>query len=169
MGFRERFLSRVINYKVMVTDISSTSHQSYIYRDIYAVHPKNYENKYTTKQCTKLDCRHFGLSMFWSVDVLACRRFGLSTFWVVNILVCRLFGLSVFQCVDVSVCRHFWLLTFRFVNVLTSYLPKGPLKHIKAWLVMKWSSLYRRHIEMDFFIDFFYNFAMQEFYVFNII
>ena len=126
------------NHKVMVTDISSTSHQSYICRDIYAVHPKNYENKYTTTQCTKLDCRHFGLSTFWSVDVLACRRFALSTFWFINILVCRHFGLSMFQRVDVSVWRHFaGLSTFRFVDVLTSYLQKGPLKHIKAWLVTK--------------------------------
>ena len=90
------------NHKVIVT--SSTPHQSHICRYIFAVHPKNCENKYTT-QCTKLDCRHFGLSAFWSVDVLACRRFGLSTFWVVIILVCQRFDLSMFQCVDVSVCR----------------------------------------------------------------
>ena len=42
---------------------------------------------------------HFGLSMFWSVDVSVCRCFGLSTFW---------------------------LSTFRVVDVLTSY-PKGYL------------------------------------------
>ena len=124
------------DHKLMVTDISSTSHQSSICRDIYAVHPKNYENNNTTTQCTKLDCRYFGLSTFWSVDVLACRRYALSTFWFVNILVCRRFSLSMFQRVDVSVCRHFaGLATFRFVDVLTSYLQNGPLKHIKAWLV----------------------------------
>ena len=57
-------------YKVVGTDIYSTSHQSYICTDIYVVHPKNYENKYPTIQCTKLYCPHFGLSMFWFVDVL---------------------------------------------------------------------------------------------------
>ena len=95
------------DHKVVVIDISSTSHQSDICRSIYAVPPKNYENKYTTTQCTKLDCWHFGLSTLWSVDVLACRRFALSTFWFVNILVCRRFGLSMFQRVD-----------FRFVDIL---------------------------------------------------
>ena len=43
----------------------------------------------------------FGLSMFWSVDVLVCRRFGLSTLWSVDVLVCRRLV------VDVSVCRRF--------------------------------------------------------------
>ena len=99
-----------------------------------------------TIQYNTMECRRFGLSTFWCVDVLACRRFGLSTFWPVDILVCRRFGLSTFQFVDVSVCRRFglstfwsvdvsvcrrfglstfWLLTFRFVDVLTSY----PYKH----------------------------------------
>ena len=75
---------------------------------------------------------------FWSVDILVYRRFALSTFRFVNILVCRRFGVSVFQHVDVSVCRHFaGLSTFRFVDVVTSYLQQGPLKHIKAWLITK--------------------------------
>ena len=140
------------NHKVMVTHISSTSHQSYICRDIYAVHPNNCEDKYTT-QCTKFDCRHFGLSTCWSVDVLACRCFGLSTFWFVNILVCQCFDLSMFQCVDVSVCRHFgcrrfglfWPVTYKRVHSNTSK---------PGWL-QKWSSCCRRHIQMDFFNDFF--------------
>ena len=78
-------------------------------------------------------CRRFGLSTFWHVGVLLCRHFGLSTYWSVDVLVCRCF----------SVCRRFGLSTFaglstfRFVDVLTSYLQKGPLKHIKAWLVIK--------------------------------
>ena len=106
--------------------------------DIYVVHPKNYENKYTTIQCTKLYslrlglstfcmstffvvrcfgistfwfglvCRRFGLSMFWSVDVSVCRRFGLLMFWYVDVLVCRRFSL---------VCRHFGMSVFRFVDV----------------------------------------------------
>ena len=157
------------NHKVMVTDISSISHQSYICRDIYAVHPKNYENKHTTTQCTKLDCRHFGLSMFWSVDVLASRRFALSTFCFVNILVCRRFGLSMFQHVDVSVCQHFaGLSTFWFVDVLTSYLQKGPLKHIKAWLVTKMVIILHTTYPNGFLqLIFFYDFAIQEFYFLN--
>ena len=81
-------------------------------------------------QYTKMDCRRFGLSTFWSVDVSVCRRFGLSTFWsvcrrfglstfrFVDVLVCRHFGLSTFWFVDVSVCRRFGLSTFRSVDVL---------------------------------------------------
>ena len=114
--------------------IHPTSH-TYVW--IYVVHPKNYENKYTTIQCTKLYsprfglttfcmstflvgrcistfwfglvCRGFGLSMFWSVDVSVCRRFGLLMFWYVDVLVCRRFsfGLSIFRYVSVSVCRRF--------------------------------------------------------------
>ena len=73
--------------------------------DIYEVHPKNYENKYTTIQCTNLYCPRFGLSTIWCVDVLDCRCFGMSTF-----LVC--FGLSTFWSVDVldvdvMVCQRF--------------------------------------------------------------
>ena len=102
--------------------------------DIYVVHPKNYENKYTTIQCTKLYSPRsglstfcmstflvvrcfgistfliwFGLSTFWSVDVSVCRRFGLLMFWYVDVLVCRRFsfGLSTFRYVSVSVCRRF--------------------------------------------------------------
>ena len=100
--------------------------------DIYVVHPKNYENKYTTIQCTNLYCprfglstfligrcfgmstfwfglvcRRFGLSTFWSVDALVCWCFGMSTFWFVDALVCRRFGLLRFRCVSVSVCRRF--------------------------------------------------------------
>ena len=66
---------------------------------------------------TKMDCRRFGLSTFWSVDVLVCRRFGLSTFWFVDVLVCRRFGLSTFRSVDVLVCGRFGLSTFWFVDV----------------------------------------------------
>ena len=69
-------------------------------------------------QCTKMNCRHFGLSTFWFVDVLVCRRFGLSTFWSVDVLVCRRFGLPTFWFVDVLVCRRFGLSTFQFVDVL---------------------------------------------------
>ena len=65
-------------------------------------------------------CRRFGLSTFWSVDVLVCRRFGLV--WFVDVLVCRRFGLlmfgrSTFWFVDALVCRRFGLSTFRFVDV----------------------------------------------------
>ena len=82
---------------------------------------------YNGIQCTKLECRCFGLSTFWFVDVLVCRRFGLSMFRFVDISVCRRLALSTFGSVDVSVCRRFglstfWLSTFRFVDVLTSYL-----------------------------------------------
>ena len=126
------------------------------------MYPKNYENKYTTIQYTKLYCprfglstlcmstflvgrcfdmstfwlglvcRRFGLSTFWSVDVLVCRRFGLLMFWYVDVLVCRRFSLSTFWSVDISVSQcfglsTFWLSTFRFLDVLTSYLQKGPL------------------------------------------
>ena len=55
-----------INYEVLVS-IYCTSHQ--LYTDIYVVNPTNYQNKYTTIQCIKMKCRHFGLSMFWPVDV----------------------------------------------------------------------------------------------------
>ena len=67
---------------------------------------------------TKMQCGRFGLSTFWSVDVLACRRFGLSTFWFAKVLVCWRFSLSTFLFVDVSVCRHFSLSTFWSVFVL---------------------------------------------------
>ena len=138
---------------VLIYKVHPTNHR---YADICAIHPKNYENKYTTIQCTKLYCPRFGLSTFWFVDVLVCRRFGLSMFWYVDVLVCRRFSLSTFWSADVSVCRRFglpmfWLSTFRFVDVLTSYLQKDPLEQIKAWLQM-WSSFCRRHIQMDFFI-----------------
>ena len=76
---------------------------------IYTVYHKNYAEV--------LQCRCFGLSTFWFVDVTVCRRFGLSTFWFVDVSVCRRFGLSTFRCVDVSVCRRFGLSTFRFVDV----------------------------------------------------
>ena len=64
-----------------------------------------------------MDCRSFGLSTFWFVDVLVCRRFGLSTCWFVDVLVCRCLGLSTFRSVDVLVCRRFGLSTFWFVDV----------------------------------------------------
>ena len=146
----------------------------YFWTGVYippAIHmyPKNYENKYTTMQCTKLYCprfglstfcmstflvgrcfdmstfwlglvcRRFGLSTFWSVDVSVCRRFGLLMFWYVDVLVCRRFSLSTFWSVDISVSQcfglsTFWLSTFRFLDVLTSYLQKGPLWHTKSFL-----------------------------------
>ena len=101
------------------------------------MYPKNYENKCTTIQCTKLYyprfglstfcmstflvgrcfgmstfwfglvCRRFGLSTFQSVDALVGWCFGMSTFWFVDALVCRRFGLSTFRYVSVSVCRRF--------------------------------------------------------------
>ena len=104
---------------------------------IYALHPNKYIYIYIYMgiQCTKMIYRRFGLSTFWSVDVLVCRRLGLSTFGFVDVLVCRRFGLSTFWFVDfwfvdVSVCRRFglstsWLSTFQFVDVLTSYLSTG--------------------------------------------
>ena len=102
--------------------------------DIYVVQPKNYENKYTTIQCTKLYSprsglstfcmstflvgRCFGISTFWFG--LVCRRFGLSTFRSVDALVCWCFGMSTFWFVAalVLVCRHFGMSVFRFVDVL---------------------------------------------------
>ena len=108
------------------------------------MYPKNYENKYTTIQCTKLYCpcfslstfcmstflvgrcfdmstfwlglvcRRFGLSTFRSVDALVCWCFGMSTFWFVDALVCRRFGLSTFRYPSVSVCRRFGCRRFGF-------------------------------------------------------
>ena len=70
-------------------------------------------------RCYGISTFWFGLSTFWSVDVLVCRRFGLLTlwslmFWYVDVLVCRRFsfGLSTFRYVSVSVCRRFGLSTF---------------------------------------------------------
>ena len=82
---------------------------------VYVVHPKNYENKYTTIQCTKLYSPRFGLSTFCMSTFLVGRCFGISTFWFG--LVCRCFGLSMFWSVDVSVCRRFGLLMFWYVDV----------------------------------------------------
>ena len=82
---------------------------------IYVVHPKNYKNKYTTIQCTKLYSPRFGLSTFCMSTFLVGRCFGISTFWFG--LVCRCFGLSMFWPVDVSVCRRFGLLMFWYVDV----------------------------------------------------
>ena len=84
--------------------------------DIYVVHPKNYENKYTTIQCTKLYSPCFGLSTFLMSTFLVGRWFSISTFWFG--LVCRRFVLSMFWSVDVSVCRRFGLLMFWYVDVL---------------------------------------------------
>ena len=95
------------------------------------MYPKNYENKYTTIQCTKLYCPRFGLSKFCMSTFLVgrcfdmstfwfglvCRRFGLSTFWSVDVSVCRRFGLFMFWYVDVLVCRRFGLSTFRYPSV----------------------------------------------------
>ena len=100
---------------------------------IYVVHPKNYENKYTTIQCTKLYSPCFGLSTFCMSTFLfgrcfgisklwfglVCRRFGLSTLRSVDALVCWCFGMSTFWFVAalVLVCRHFGLSVFQFVDV----------------------------------------------------
>ena len=95
------------------------------------MYPKNYENKYTTIQCTKLYCPRFGLSTFCMSTFLVgrcfdmstfwfglvCRRFGLSTFRSVDALVCWCFGMSTFCFVDALVCRRFSLSTFRYPGV----------------------------------------------------
>ena len=101
-----------------------------------------------------------------TVHVSVCWRFGLSTFWSVDVLVCRCFGMSMFWFVDALVCRRFGLSMFRCVGVLTSYLQKDPLQHIKAWLQI-WSSFCRWQIQMDFLN--FYNLALDEFYFLNMI
>ena len=98
------------------------------------------------------------MSTFWFVEVLVCQHIGLSTFWSVDVSVCRRFGLSTF-----------WLSTFRFVDVLTSYLQKGPLKHIKAWVVTKMVIILQTTYPNGFLQWFFFNFAIQEFYFLNII
>ena len=124
--------------------------------------PKNYENKYTTIQCTKLYCPRFGLSTFCMSTFLVgrcfdmstfwlglvCRRFGLSTFWSVDVSVYRRFSLSTFWSVDISVSQcfglsTFWLSMFRFLDVLTSYLQKGPLWHTKSF------NKYGHHFAVD--------------------
>ena len=112
--------------------------------------------------CRRFVCQRFffGWLIFWYFDVLVW--FGLSTFWSVDVLVCRRFGLLMFWSVDISVCQCFGLTTFRFVNVLTSYLQKGPLWLTKSCLWI-WSSFCRRHIRMDFFNDIFHNLALLEF------
>ena len=151
------------------------------------MYPKNYENKYTTIQCTKLYCPRFGLSTFCMSTFLVGRCFGISTFWFglvcrrvglstfrsVDALVCWGFGMSTFWSVDISVSQcfglsTFWLSTFRFLDVFTSYLQKGPLWHTKSCLWI-WSSFCSRHIGMDFFNDIFHNFALLEFYFLNMI
>ena len=123
--------------------------------------PKNYENKYTTIQCTNLYCRRFGLSMFRCVDVLVCRCFGMSTFFVC-------FGLLTFWFVDVLVCRRFgcqrfglstfWPVTYKRVHVNTSK-PGYKYGHHFADDISKRISL----------MAFFCNLALHEFYFLNII
>ena len=116
---------------MLIHKVHPTSHT---YAWIYVVHPKNYENKYTTIQCTKLYSprfglptfcmstflldRCFGISTFWFG--LVCRRCGLSTFRSVDALVCWCFGMSTFWFVTalVLICRHFGMSVFRFVDVL---------------------------------------------------
>ena len=111
----------MIKLRVLIYKVHTTSH-TYVRIYLYVVHPKNYENKYTTIQCIKLHCPRFGLSTFWCVDVLVCRCFGMSTFfglfWFVDVLFCRRFGLSMFWYVDVVVCRRFGLSTIWFVDAL---------------------------------------------------
>ena len=62
----------------------------------------------------------------------------------------------------------FWLSTFPFLDVLTSYLQKGPLWHTKSCLWI-WSSFCSRHIRIDFFNNIFHNLALLKFYFLNII
>ena len=97
----------IIKLWVLIHKVHPTSH-TYVW--IYVVHPKNYKNKNTTIQCTKLYSPRFGLSTFCMSTFLVGRCFGISTFWFG--LVCRYFGMSVFRFVDVlvvddSVCRRF--------------------------------------------------------------
>ena len=103
----------IIKLWVLIHKVHPTSH-TYVW--IYVVHPKNYKNKYTTIQCTKLYSPRFGLSTFCMSTFLVGRCFGISTFWFG--LVCRRLGLSMFWSVDVSVCRRFGLLMFWYVDVL---------------------------------------------------
>ena len=87
--------------------------------DIYVIHSKHYENKYTTIQCTKLYSPRFGLSTFCMSTFLVGRCFDISTFWFG--LVCRRFGLSTFRSVDALVCWCFGLSTFRSVDALVCW------------------------------------------------
>ena len=133
---------------------------------------------YTTIQCTKLDCRRFDLSTFWSIDVWTCRRFGLSTFWSIDVWVCRRFGLATIWSVDVSVCRRFGLSTFRFVDVLLvdvsvfrhfDQLPTEESALTHQSLVTKMVIILRTTYPNGFLQFLFINFAIQEFYFLNII
>ena len=116
----QKVILRIIteDYAIMGTAIYSATYQLYIMYGYIWKRPTNYENKYTTIECTNMECRHFGLSTFWFVDALVCRRFGLSTFWSAKVLVCRHFDLSTFWSVDVLFCRRFCLSTIWFVDVL---------------------------------------------------
>ena len=62
------------------------------------LHITQFPRNHATKglECGVSDCRHLGLSTFWSVDILSCRYFGLSTFRFVDGWVCRRFGCQRF-------------------------------------------------------------------------
>ena len=148
------------NYKVVGTDTKSTSHQPYIciprimktntrlYSVLNCTVRVSVFRRFVYQRFWSVDvlicrfgsvCRRFGLSTFRSVDLSVCRRFGLLMFWYVDVLVCRRFSLSTFWSVDISVSQcfglsTFWLSTFRFLDVLSSYLQKGPLWHTKSSL-----------------------------------
>ena len=161
------------------------------------MYPKNYKNKYTTIQCTKLYCPRFGLSTFCMSTFLVgrcfdmstfwfglvCRRFGLSTFRSVDALVCWCFGMSTFWFVDASVYRRFGLSTFRYPSVsvclrfgcrrfgFSTFWPatykRSTLTYQILFIIMV--IICSRHIRMDFFNDIFHNLALLEFYFLNII
>ena len=115
---------------------------------------------------TKLICPRFGLSTFWSVDVLVCRCFGITMFWFVDALVCRSFGLSTFRCVDVLACRRFgcrhfglstlWPVTYKWIYFNTSK-PGYKYGHHFADDIFKW------------IFCIFHNLALHEFYFLNMI
>ena len=125
-----------VNIMLYASGIQSTPHELCSYGHWYRqyiptyIYIYIYIYIYMGIQCTKMNCRRFGLP-FWFVDVLVCRRFGLSTLRFVNVSVCRRFVFSTFRFVDVLVCRRVglssfwfvdvWFATFRFVDVLTSY------------------------------------------------
>ena len=92
----------------------------------HAGHPKNQPNV--------LECRLFGLFMFWSVDisvsrrcfgdagddVSVCRRFGLLTFRFIDVSVCGRFSLSA----DILLCHHFGCQRFGLSTFCSVHLRK---------------------------------------------
>ena len=135
-------------------------------------HPKNYENKYTTIQCTKSYCPRFGLSMLWFVDVLVCRRFGLSMFWYVDVLVCQRFSLSTFWSVDVSCVSTFRLAVVLVVDASVCWcfdqLPTKGYTLTHQSLVTNMVIILQTTYSNGF-LEFFYDLALHEFYFSNMI